>query len=159
MIFLLLLVFTTIQPNYTRTTIMSHNYNNTKHSYTDMDTIHNIIHTTRIAHNKYMKAYNGNISSINKINMMQYNKGNSAYATKEHFLNEAIIKHNIDIACISEANITNNYLENNKVIDGYICETKPMSDKLDISRNIILINNRIPYTRRYDLECPMTATI
>ena len=79
--------------------------------------------------------------------------------TKEHFLNEAINKHNIDIACISKSNITNTYLQNNKVIDGYICETKPMSDTLDISRNIILINNRIPYTRRYDLECPMIATI
>jgi len=67
--------------------------------------------------------------------------------------------HDIDIACISKANITNNYLKDNKVIDGYICETKPMNDMLDISRNIILINNRIPYTGRYDLECPLIATI
>ena len=34
-----------------------------------------------------------------------------------------------------------------------------MSDTIDTSRNIILINNRIPYIRRYDLECPMIATI
>ena len=159
MIFLLLLVLTNIQPNYERANIMSNNFNDTKHSYTDRDTIHNIVHTARISHNRYMKAYNGNINGITKINMMQYNKGNSAYATKEHFLNEAIIKHNIDIACISKANITTNYLQNNNVINGYICETKPMSDTIDTSRNIILINNRIPYTRRYDLECPMIAII
>ena len=61
-----------------------------------------------------MKAYNGNITNINKIQMMQHNKGKSAYSTKEHFLNEAINTHNIDIACISEANITNNYLKDNK---------------------------------------------
>ena len=34
-----------------------------------------------------------------------------------------------------------------------------MSDTVDISRNIILVNDRIPYTRRYDLENEYIATI
>ena len=74
--------------------------------------------------------------------MMPHNKGNSAYATKEHFLNEAITKNNIDIAFIREASTTNRYLQNYNLIDGHNCETKPMSSGVDISRNIILINNR-----------------
>ena len=76
---------------------------------------------------------------------MQYNKGSSSYATKEHFLNQIIIDKNIDIACISEANITQQYLLNNNIIAGYSCETKSMSDQLDLSRNLILINEILEF--------------
>ena len=34
-----------------------------------------------------------------------------------------------------------------------------MSHEVDLSRNIILINERIPYTRWYDLEDELIATI
>ena len=64
-----------IQPNNERTKIISNNFNNFTHSYTDKDTVNNISYTTRISHNRYMKAYNGNINGISKINLMQYNKG------------------------------------------------------------------------------------
>ena len=77
---------------------------------------------------------------------MQYNKGNSSYSTKEHLLNYNITNHNVDIVCISEANLTETYIKDNNTINGYSCETKPMSDTVDISRNIILVNDRIPYT-------------
>ena len=34
-----------------------------------------------------------------------------------------------------------------------------MSKEVDLSRNIILVNDRIPYVRRKDLEDPFIATI
>ena len=113
----------------------------------------------RTAHNKLMKIYNGNISSIKSLKIMQYNKGSSDYSKKEHILNKHITDKHIDIACISEANISESYLANNDVLSGYICESKPMSDRIDMSRNIILINENIPYIRRRDLENEYIATI
>ena len=70
-----------------------------------------------------------------------------------------IIEQKIDIACISEANLSQKYLESNNLIQGYICETKPMSDTVYMSRNIILINERMSYIRRKDLEYPLISTI
>ena len=58
---------------------------------------------------------------------MQYNKGNSSYSTKEHLLNHIISNHNIDIVCVSEANLTESYLKDNNLISGFSCKTKPMN--------------------------------
>ena len=49
----------------------------------------------------------------------------------------------MDIVCVSEANLTESYIKDNNLISGFSCETKPMSDTVDLSRNIILINDRI----------------
>ena len=57
---------------------------------------------------------------------MQCNKGISSYKTKEHLLSDIIVRNSIDIAYISEANITKSYLSNNYVINDYDIETKPM---------------------------------
>ena len=110
-------------------------------------------------HNKHMKSVNGNIAHIKRLNIMQYNKGSSSYKTKEHIMKKHILDNRIDIACISEANLSQKYLQNNNVLSGYICETKPMAPNLDMSRNIILINDKIPYVRRFDLENQFIATI
>ena len=67
----------------------------------DTETHHNYTHITRKLHNHYMRSVNGNITNINHINLMQYNKGSSNYATKEHFLNKIITDNNIDIGIAS----------------------------------------------------------
>ena len=81
-----------------------------------------------------MRSVNGNTQNINHINLMQYNKGSSNYATKEHFLNQIITDNKIDIAYISEANLSQSYISNSNIITGYSCETKPMTDNIDISQ-------------------------
>ena len=96
-----------------------------------------------IRHNKMMKMINGNMKGINKLNFLQYNKGNSKYETKEVFLNRVIIENNIDVACICEANITDSYLTNNNILEGFNIETKPLAKNYDLSRNVILINDKI----------------
>ena len=90
-----------------------------------------------------MKMINGNIKGINKLNFLQYNKGNSKYETKEVFLNRVIFENNIDVACICEANITDSYLTNNNILEGFNIETKPLAKNYDLSRNVILINDKI----------------
>ena len=67
-----------------------------------------------------MKIINGNIGSIKSLEIMQYNKGSSDYNKKELILNKHITDKRIDIACISEANISEKYLANNNVLSGYI---------------------------------------
>ena len=106
-----------------------------------------------------MKMINGNMKGINKLNFLQYNKGNSKYETKEVFLNRVIIENNIDVACICEANITDSYLTNNNILEGFNIETKPLAKNYDLSRNVILIYNKIQYKRRMDLEDNHIATI
>ena len=117
------------------------------------------IYNVRKNNDKSFKSTNGNIKNVNKINLMQYNKGNSSYSTKDHLLNHIISNHNMDIVCVSEANLTESYITDNNLISGFSCKTKPMSDTVDLSRNIILINDRISYTRRLDLENQYIATI
>ena len=56
-----------------------------------------------------MRAINGNNGNINKLNIMQYNKGNSIYQNKDHLLNKIILDNKIDIACISKANLRESY--------------------------------------------------
>ena len=78
---------------------------------------------------------NGNMKGINKLNFLHYNKGNSKYETKEVFLNRIIIKNNIDVACICEANITDAYLTNNNILEGFNIETKPLANYLLTAKN------------------------
>ena len=129
---------------------------NNNHKIRDDISCHVMKYFSSKYHNKLMRTINGN---INKLNIMQYNKGNSIYQNKDHFLNNIIYDKKIDIACISEANLRESYKNSNNLLIGYQCESKLMSDQVDISRNIILINQHIPYKRRVDLEDKYIATI
>ena len=101
---------------------------------------------------------------IHRKNISQLYYNQICHRNFPHITNRAlsfgtISKHNIDIVCLSEANITQTYLTNNNIIPNFTIETKPMTDTIDISRNAMLNNDRIPYTRRMDLEDPLIATI
>ena len=115
--------------------------------------------TLQVNHNSLMKSKNGNVRASTKLNLLQYNKGISNYKTKEPILNKVILDNNIDVACISEANITNSYLDNNNILVGYTCETNKMSEVIDVSRNVILIKDTITYKCRYNLEDPEIYSI
>ena len=81
-------------------------------------------------HNKWIKWLNGNIHGSKNINLMQYDKGNSNYSTKEYILNKILCDKSVDIACISEANLTREYLQKDNIIQGYTCELNLMSNEI-----------------------------
>ena len=134
-LFILFLVMSPIFANDINTNYKTNN-NMTKKLYKIRD-IFSFHHINTKDHNKIMRAINGN---INKLNIMQYNKGNSIYQNKDHLLNKIILDNKIYIACISKANLRESCKSNNNILIGYQCETKPMSHEVDLSRNIILIN-------------------
>ena len=57
-----------------------------------------------------------------------------------------------DILCLSEANIYRSDGQYINYFEGYYHELNLESKNIDISRNSILINKNLNYTRRYELE-------
>ena len=89
---------------------------------------------------------------------MQFNKSNSHFQNYITKLNQILDKDEPDIFLISEANIyTSEHLNYLNKIEGYKIQTNLMSKNiLFSSRNAISIKNYIHYTRRHDLENPIT---
>ena len=102
---------------------------------------------------------NGNKIKNTKLNLLQINKGNSNFQTKLNEINSTIQTYHPDIMCISEANLKqSNKSLVNKYPD-YNFEFNKLSNSIDISRNILMINSKIAYKRRLDLEENSTCTI
>lgn len=96
----------------------------------------------------------------NTLKLLQLNKGSSNFENKINDVQNIINKYKPDIMCLSEANIKKSYKQNIlSSFPEYNIELNSMSNNIDISRNAIIINNKIAYSRRYDLENDFTCTI
>ena len=94
-----------------------------------------------------------------KINLLQLNKGSANYENKLNDIDYITKKYKPDIMCISEANLK---CSNQNVINhykDYNIEFNKMSNNIDISHNILLVNNKLSYVRCLDLEDENTCTI
>ena len=90
---------------------------------------------------------------------MQINKGCSNFENSVSSLQRIIEKENPDIICISEANIRRSREDSQTQFPGYRHELNLMSQNIDISRNSIMINEKLNYKRRIDLESEETCNI
>ena len=109
--------------------------------------------------NKTNHTINGNLNKNTKLNLLQLNKGNANFENKINEINHTMAEHLPDIMCISEANLkySNKNIINN--FPDHNIELNKMAKNIDVSRNILIINNKISYKRRYDLEDEITSTI
>ena len=100
------------------------------------------------------------ISKVNKkIKIMHLNKRNGYFKNRIPEMHLLLVQYKPDILALSEANIDNTYLDYIAQFSPYNFELNKMFNKIGNSRNAILINNKIPYKRRYDLEDENTCTI
>ena len=109
--------------------------------------------------NKLTKIKNGNRQNFKSLNIFHINKGNSKFESKLNDIDNILSKHSPDIFHIAEANMGSNYDNYIGRYKGYNVERNLMYNNTGISRNIIMIKDRIPYTRRIDLEDQQTCTI
>ena len=150
---------------FTAASASNHIYN---HSY-NIDNNNNIgtILNCHSGHKLYIKSninhinkmINGNTNSDKNLKIMQYNIGNSNFENSIHKLQHIIQNHQPDIMCISEANISNKYDFNINNFLGYNIILNKQYNIIGVSRNCILIKDRIKYSRRWDLENDITCEI
>merc|ERR1712080_529485 len=109
--------------------------------------------------NKINHMINGNKIKNTKLNLLQFNKGSANFENKINNINEILQTHQPDVMCVSEANLNISKLGICDKFPNHNIELNKMSKIIDISRNIILIDNKLSYKRRYDLEDNNTCTI
>ena len=69
-----------------------------------------------------------------------------------HILDELLDTYKPDILCICEANLTPDFMKYQQKYQEYNFEVSLIYHMIGTSRNIIIIRNNIPYTRRKDHE-------
>ena len=107
--------------------------------------------------NKSNHIKNGNIQKArSNFRLLHWNKGNSSLDNKINDICSTIQDFNPDIFSISEANLK---IGSTISFKDYKIEFNRLHTHSTQSRSIVLINNRIPYTRRYDLETPLISFI
>ncbi len=111
------------------------------------------------SNNKINHTINGNKNKNTKLNLLLTNKGNANFENKINETQITISSHKPDIMCISEANLKASTTNIGTYFPDYNIELNKMSNNINISRNILLINNKISYKRRLDLEDEITCTI
>ena len=109
--------------------------------------------------NKNCHSLYGNKRNIYNTKLLHVNKGSSYFHNCVNQMSDIFQNHNPDIACISEANVQIDNMSFMNVFSKYNIEVSLMSNKTQLSRNIILIDKKIKYKRRYDLENDITSTI
>jgi len=101
---------------------------------------------------KYNHILKGNRNTNNKLKITQLNKGNSLFKNKLHSIERMLSQEKLDILCISESNIHRSDTNSLNHFSNYNHELNLESLNIDISRNAILINKKINYKRRDELE-------
>lgn len=86
------------------------------------------------------------------ITFMHWNKGKSYFHNKLNDLYFLIDKHHPNIVSLSEANVDRTIDQIDYHLDGFNIETTDMKANLNISRSALLIDKRLAYIRRHDLE-------
>ena len=102
---------------------------------------------------------NGNRVKSNGLNIIQINKGNCNFEKSIDSIQSIINDEKPDIICISETNIIRSNSDICNYFPNYNHELNLVSETINISRNSILINSRLNYKRRKDLESPQTCNI
>ena len=86
------------------------------------------------------------------ITFMHWNKGKSYFHNKLNDLYFLIDKHHPNIVSLSEANVDRTIDQIDYHLDGFNIETTDMKANLNISRSALLVDKRLAYIRRHDLE-------
>ena len=113
----------------------------------------------KVKNNEFFQIQDGNRSSLNKIKIMQYNKGGSLFKNYTNQLDRIISVEKPDILCLSESNIFQSDKDMVNFFGDYNHELNLESSDIDLSRNSILINRNIGNKRRLDLENKYTCHI
>ena len=137
----------------------NHKYDNFDNNFDTFNTENSYTKIIKKSNNFTSRYTNGNTIQLNKLKIMQCNKGNSNFETNIHNIQSLIQKHCPDILCISEANIKTNFTFNLNHFPGYKLILNLQYYKIGISRNCILINDRIDFLRRNDLENEVNCDI
>ena len=113
------------------------------------------------SNNKNAHVTNGNKTINNKsLNFLHFNKGPSYFHNKINDIHEIIDKYKPNIFSISEANyVIDRDNTDCGLFDSYNIETTDQLCKFNISRQLLLIDARLQYTRRYDLESKFECCI
>ena len=103
--------------------------------------------------NKINHILNGNIGNNKSLSILHWNKGSTHFHNKFNDLSYIIDRYKPDIMTLCEANFhidrDNSDL---KFLDKYNVLTTDQKQNLKISRQVILIDKRLKFTTRHDLE-------
>ena len=109
--------------------------------------------------NELQKIYNGNRCCTKSINIVHFNKGNSKFENRLSDIDRVISKYKPDIIHIAEANMGSNFDSYIGKYSEYNFERNLMYNDIGNSRNILMINKKLQYSRCNDLENNITCTI
>ena len=112
----------------------------------------------KVSHNKYMRAINGN-QHVNKLVLSHWSKGNNLVKNKTSELNLIMNQDKADVMSVVEANLGHQSNLIKSEFHEFNVELSLMSQQTQVSRNILLINKNLQYSRRYDLETIHTLTV
>ena len=101
--------------------------------------------------NKITHILNGNRNG-NNIKFFHWNKGSSLFQNKVDHLKILIDKYKPNILSISKANYNIESIWNTYGLEDYNIEFTDQKMNYKVSRQILLIDKRLMYERRYDLE-------
>ena len=101
----------------------------------------------KLNHSKY-----GNIGNKNNIKLLHLNKGPSLFHNKLDHIRIILDEHKPHIASFSEANYKIDNEFHTLGLEGYNIEYTDQKMNYNIARQILLIDTRLKYSRRLDLE-------
>ena len=102
---LFLVFLLTYATNDNNNKYFNHKYDNSDNNFDTFNTENSYAKIIKKSNNFTSRYTNGNTIQLNKLKIMQCNKGNSNFETNIHNIQSLIQKHCPDILCISEANI------------------------------------------------------
>ena len=95
----------------------------------------------------------------NSLKILHWNKGSSLFRNKIYHLKIVFDKYKPNVVSLSEANYDICLNQNNHYFLDYFVEFTDQKDNINMSRQILLIDKRLNYTRLGDLESKHDCTV